>query len=133
MKRSNYQTKQREIILETIRDQNKPLTGPDLVQLLKSNDCSVSQATIYRYLDLLTQQNKIRLFTTALGQKYYEYCFEECLNHSHLKCEKCNQTIHLEHNLLLEVSEMLKKELGFQLNHGKTTYVGICKQCQGGK
>ena len=128
----NYNTEQRKLIEEYIMtNQEKFVNVEEIKKYMEKNNRKVGTTTIYRYLNNLEQEEKIR---TEIKEhtKYCQYISNECSNHFHLKCKKCGETIHLDCKDFEEVNEHIQKEHKFKLDHNTIIY-GLCEKCEEAK
>ena len=75
----NYNTKQKEIVLDAIKHQKKEFNSKDIYLFLNKK---VGLTTIYRKIDDLLKENKIIKITNVDNTTYYQYK-EECCNENH--------------------------------------------------
>lgn len=131
--KSKYNTKQREKILEYLKEnKDSNITAKEILKHFKNNEDNIGKATVYRYLNELVKQNVIKKYNLENRNcSCFQYVEEKhCEEHYHLKCEKCNKIIHLECDEIKEIQNHLQKEHKFQLNSGKTVLYGICDKCK---
>ena len=128
-----YQTKQREMIWNyLIESDDKHITADEILHYLKSQDTPVGKSTIYRYLDLLEKQGKLRKYS---GVESESACYqvlnekEECRSHHHLICKICGKFIHLECSYLDEMRLHIKEKHKFRIDSMKTVFYGTCVNC----
>ncbi len=125
--RTNYETKQKETIIEAIKKQNKSFMVKDLYDTLNGK---VGLTTIYRLLQKLEDEG---LITKEVGKdnktkyEYLEKCEEE--NHFYLKCDKCGTLTHVDCDCINELSSHISKEHNFKLNKENIIIKGICSKC----
>jgi len=123
----NYNTKQRQILLDTFKNnKNKSFNAKDLLLLL-SND--LSKATLYRELDSLEKENIINKYFNQVNNSFeYQYnnIEEHCNSHLHMKCLTCGRVIHL-HGLLNK--EITNNEISFKVDFTHSLIMGTCKEC----
>ena len=126
--RTNYETKQKETIIEAIKKQNKSFMVKDLYDTLNGK---VGLTTIYRLLQKLEDEG---LITKEVGKdnktkyEYLEKCEEE--NHFYLKCDKCGTLTHVDCDCINELSSHISKEHNFKLNKENIIIKGICSKCK---
>ena len=129
-----YKTKQRYLIEECIRkNSERHLTVEQIEKLLTDDNIKVGRTTIYRSLELMINDGKIRKYILSGKESAcYQYINEnnECCEHFHLKCEKCGKLIHIECEHINELSSHISKEHGFEINKLKTVLYGICEDCK---
>jgi Fur family ferric uptake transcriptional regulator len=135
-----YHTRQGQIILDYMRTLGDAhVTVSQLVRRFAGAEeagSAISQTTIYRQLEKLLAQGKIRKYLPGEGEgACYQYAGElqGCREHFHLKCEVCGELIHADCELLDAIDEHLLAEHDFQINAFKTVLYGTCKKCLGKK
>jgi len=134
---SGYKTKQRNSILDVLRNQNgKHLTVDDVTNLLAENSTAVGKSTVYRYLEKLSSEGIVKKYTVD-GERSvcYQYLdsHENCSNHYHMKCEKCGKLIHMECETVDKLTEHIYTHHNFRLNGAKCVFYGICDECYKGE
>lgn len=132
MVKQNYKTEQRKELLDYMaKNNNKFVKADDIEKYLKNRNISVGLTTIYRFLNSLEKQGKVRVEYRE-HTKYYQYISEECNNHYHLQCKKCGKLIHLHCEEIEELKEHIAKEHNFEID-SMATIMGICATCNRGK
>ncbi len=133
MKKLNYNTKQKVVILDYIKNtKNKHFTVDSLCEKMLKNGDAVGRTTVYRFAEALANDGVLRKYAATHGQSVcYQYTGDQgdCNNHFHLKCEKCDRLIHLECDEMNELIHHIKSHHGFLLNPLKTVIYGICEDC----
>lgn len=134
MKTSNgYNTKQRNEILEFLKNNpDKDLSVDDIALALAASKIKVGKTTVYRYMDKLTSEGKVRKYSVA-GSKsaYYEYIRDEhgCLTHYHFKCTDCGHLLHVDCSMMDNVFSHMKSHHGFVADSAQTVIYGLCSAC----
>ena len=123
-KRDNYNTKQKEIILELIKDKNKEFTVKDIYLEL---DGKIGLTTIYRLVDKLVQEGIVNKRDNYY--QYLEHC--DCDNHFYLKCNNCGRLIHVDCDCINELVDHIFEEHEFKPDKEKIIINGLCKECIG--
>lgn len=112
-------TKQKSIILSTIHKYGH-LTVEELLDLLK--DEKISIATIYRSLNVLTLEGKIKKINSD-NKTMYETIKDE---HYHFECTCCHNVIDIDPSLIkINVNHSLKG-----IAKKSVFLYGICNSCQ---
>ena len=130
MKRNDYyNTKQKELILNILKSQDKDFTIKDIYNELGGK---IGLTTIYRFINKLVISGKIKKSINNDNTSYYRY-LDECnnKNHFYLKCDKCNKLIHIDCNCINELSNHINKIHNFELNNKNIIINGLCKNCRG--
>ncbi len=127
-----YKTKQRdELMLFFEKNPHKIFSTSDIVTYLK-NTKNVGVSTIYRNLALLEETGEIkRVDKSSSKEARYRYVGHiECKNHIHLICEKCHESIHLDHEASSFLNDAILKMYNFVLDKNSTIIYGVCKNCK---
>lgn len=131
--RGKYKTKQREEILSyLIENKNRHVTVDDIVDYIKELDLSIGKTTVYRYIDELEKQGKIRKYIIDKNvTACYQYIDDEegCQQHFHLKCKVCGKLYHLDCEYLGDIKQHVFRTHGFDIDNSKTVFYGTCKEC----
>ena len=130
-KRDNYNTKQKEIILDIIKKQKKEFTIKDIYEEVK-DVCGLT--TIYRLVDKLTTNgilNKSIDNDNITRYSYLEECHHE--NHFYLKCNKCGNMFHIDCDCINELVNHIYDEHHFEMSKEHIIINGICSNCLKGK
>ena len=127
--KNEYNTEQRKLILKyLVKSNDTYLKAEDILKYMKKNNESIGLSTIYRFLNLLEEQGKLR--TDIINHtKYFQYILDNCREHFHLKCTSCGRLIHVECNYLEQVSEHVLAHHSFTIDHTKTVLYGLCADC----
>jgi Fur family ferric uptake transcriptional regulator len=123
-------TKQRELVLKFLYENNGHFTPEDIYTLLKQKypDINIGIATVYRTLTLLeTSQIASSISFGAQGKKY-ELGLKK--HHDHLICTKCGQIIEFVDEVIEERQEEIAKKFNFQMSDHTMKIVGLCENCQ---
>ena len=126
-KRESYNTKQKDELLNAIKNKKGEFTIKDIYNEL---DGKVGLTTIYRFVDKLVFDNKINKSIGLDNITYYQY-LKECNhdNHFYLKCEKCGDLTHVDCDCVKELSSHIKDNHKFTLNKENIIINGICNKC----
>ena len=103
----SYRTRQRESIWNFLQEnKDRHVMVDDVVDYLKSQGNGVGKSTVYRYLEKLVEEGKVRKYFLEEGAGA---CFqlaggdENCCKHYHLKCVRCGALLHVECSFLDQV------------------------------
>ena len=134
MENKIYRTKQREAILQYLENSSsRHVSIEDVLDHLKAAGEKVGRTTIYRYMEKLTSEGVLRkYYIEECAGACYQYVepWEACREHFHLKCLKCSKLFHLECDYLNQIGEHILTHHGFEVDHTKTVFYGICKDCK---
>jgi Fur family ferric uptake transcriptional regulator len=130
-KRGHRITAQREIILQIFRDQphGTHLSAEELYTKLLERGSTVSLATTYRTLKLLSTLGLLRELDFAEGHKHYELK-QDKVPHQHIICIGCNTTIEFEDHFLEEAGQKIGARYDFEVIDAQFKIFGTCPTCK---
>ncbi len=128
-----YKTKQRSTVEECLKNNmNRHLTVDEIVEILKGSGADVGRTTVYRTLEKLVGENKVRKFSVPQGDsacfQYIDDSERQCI-HFHLKCNKCGKLYHMECEQMESLSSHIEAHHGFKVDSLKTVLYGVCREC----
>ena len=128
MLRDSYNTKQKELILNIIKNEKKSFTIKDIYEKVNNN---TGLTTIYRLVDKLVNDGLLIKEISKDNITYYQY-LEECKeeNHFYLKCNKCGRLIHIDCDCIKDLTNHITKEHNFILNKENIILNGLCNKCK---
>lgn len=133
---ASYATRQGKRILDYLESlKGRHVTVWEAARYFADAGEGIGQTTIYRHLEKLTEEGKLRKYILSEGKSAcYQYVEggAKCREHFHLKCEKCGTLIHLECDALNKIRRHIFKEHRFRINALKTVFYGRCERCLDG-
>lgn len=128
-----YNTRQKKIIEKFLKKNiTTQFTCEEISEKLKNEGTPVSKTTVYRYVENLTKDGKVRKITGGgCKSAHYQFIDEEmnCHSHIHLKCLKCGEFIHLGCEFMSGVSEHIYEHHRFRVDNSKSVLYGLCEKC----
>lgn len=121
----NY-SRQREIILDLLKESKAHPTAEDILNGVRQTDEKIARGTVYRNLSLLVESGDIIKITTPEGTCRYDYIHK---SHCHAVCEKCGKVFDLYANLDTLLDKELS-EIGFSKGESCVSVTGVCKACK---
>jgi len=131
LKSSNLKyTKQRELILEIIYDNNGHFTPEDIYNLIKMSypEVKLGIATVYRTLTLLEEANIVSSISFGTQGKKYEFGLKE--HHDHLVCLECGGIEEFFDETIEKQQEEIAKKFNFKMTNHIMKITGVCSACQ---
>ena len=116
----NY-SKQREIILDYINNCCLHPTADMVYEEVKKKLPRLSFSTVYRNLNQLVEQNKIKKISLDNEKYIYDNVKKD---HAHFYCIKCGV---LED---VELSNNIKLNINYEINSIELVVKGICNKCK---
>jgi Fur family ferric uptake transcriptional regulator len=123
-------TKQREVVLKTMYNNDEHFSPESLYMLIKKTypKLNVGIATVYRTLNLLEDSNIVTSLSFGSSGKKFELGNKP--HHDHMICKMCDEIIEFEDNAIEKRQEEIAKKYGFKLTSHLMQLYGICKKCQ---
>ncbi len=123
----NY-SKQREIILNTLKENVVHPTAEYLYAKVKEKDPKISLATLYRNLNQLTENGIIKKIDGLENSSHYDH---NTHNHYHFICKKCNRVYDIKSEVAPDLINKTEELTGFLIENHDIVFSGICKECRG--
>jgi len=116
-------------VLETIGNNNYPLTAMDIFKIVDRTR-SMNRVTVYRILDLLVEKNVLERLSVGSRAAYYGLApNENHAPHPHFYCTACGQMDCLNSAAVDVNAESLKKTFPGEIQRVEVRVDGICKNC----
>lgn len=123
-------TKQRELVLKFLYENDGHFTPEDIYTLLKQQnpEINIGIATVYRTLSLLETSQIASSISFGVQGKKYELGLKK--HHDHLICTKCAKIIEFFDKIIEERQEDIAKKNNFKMTGHTMKIVGLCEDCQ---
>lgn len=122
-------TGQRDLILEVFLRTSEHLSSEDLYDLVKKQDPSVGQTTVYRTLKLLTEAGLAREVRFGDGRTHYEHHYNR-EHHDHMICTECGKVVEFFSEELEAMQDEIAAKYNFILTQHSMRLLGLCEDCQ---
>ncbi len=120
-------TTQRMAIIDTVFSTEEHFTAEQLLDWSRQRDQSVSRATVYRTLPLLTESGLVSEMDFGKDHKYYDPNYAQHPNHNHIICQDCDRIVEFESEKIERLEDEITHNLGFSL---KTQRIQINANCE---
>ncbi|MFV1956655.1 MAG: Fur family transcriptional regulator [bacterium] len=121
-------TPQRVSILDAFLESEGHVSSEELYDLIKQDDPSIGQATVYRTMKLLVDAGLARSVDLGDGTVRYEQKLGH-EHHDHLVCNRCGVHVEFVDTVIEELQEDLAKRHGFRLSGHRMILYGFCADC----
>ena len=121
-------TSQREAIVETVFATDAHFTAEQLLSWSRDRDKSVSRATVYRTLPLLTESGLVREMDFGKDYKFYDPNYADHPNHNHLICQDCEKIVEFESDQIAELEDAITQKLGFSMRSQRLQITASCEE-----
>lgn len=122
----NY-SRQREIILETLKANVVHPTAEYIHDVLKKTEPNISLATVYRNLNQLASFGIIKKIEGLEQSVHYDHNTHE---HYHFICDNCKKVFDIEANVAPDIETKTHDKTGFLIHGHEINFHGLCSECQ---
>jgi Fur family ferric uptake transcriptional regulator len=128
-KKGLKRTSQRELILDVFLRTEQHLSNEDLYQLVKKEDPTVGQTTVYRTLKILTEAGLAREVRFGDGRTHYEHNYKH-QHHDHMICSECGKIIEFFSAELEAIQDEMAAKHDFEITQHLLRMIGVCSECR---
>jgi Fur family transcriptional regulator, peroxide stress response regulator len=119
-------TKQREVVLQVIRDSENHLTANEVFDEAKNLLPTISFATVYNSLRYLKEAGHISEIQFGSGASRFD---KMTSRHDHAICVKCGRLVDMELEIPSELIAIAENFSQFKLESIELTLRGLCPEC----
>ena len=119
-------TKQREVVLQVIRDEKEHLTANEVFDKAKQLLPSISFATVYNSLRYLKEAGHIAEISFGNGASRFDSMTSR---HDHAICTKCGKLVDMDLELPAELVSRAAEFSRFRPESLELTLRGLCPEC----
>lgn len=126
----------RQAILDILNTREGHLSAEDIYLAVHQFYPQIGLATVYRTLELLTQEGLVARFELGDRKARYEILRSDASQHHHLICTKCGRVVEYsdfideELDLIKRIEAGLTKKYNFKIKTHLLQFYGLCEQCQ---
>jgi len=121
-------TPQRRAICELLASTDSHPTAQDIFDMLRPQFDSLSLATVYNTLAVLTRQGVVNVLGEAGdGAVHYD---ADLTPHVNLACTRCHRVTDVKSAYVAFLDDEVMKTSGYQLHGARVLYYGVCPACQ---
>ncbi len=121
-------TNQRRWLLEILRDTEGHLNAKELYRRAIERDESISQATVYRSLNLFKELGLIDEMRLGGLRCYYD--IKQASGNQHLICQGCGKTLEFQSPHFQKLIEAVRREHCFHVTKAELYLEGYCQECE---
>src|SRR5687768_16078875 len=119
-------TRQREVVLQVIRDEPEHLTANEVFDKAKQLLPGISFATVYNSLRFLKEAGHIAEISFGNGASRFDSMTSR---HDHAICTKCGKLVDMEIDLPEELVRLAAEYSKFKPESLELTLRGLCPEC----
>ena len=121
-------TSQRQVIIDTVFSTDKHFTAEELLEWSRAKDQSVSRATVYRTLPLLTESGLVQEMDFGKDYKFYDPNYADHPNHNHIICQDCERIVEFESDKIDKLENEISHKLGFAVKSQRLQITASCQE-----
>jgi Fur family ferric uptake transcriptional regulator len=121
-------TAQRRAIIQTAFSTSRHFTAEELLAWSRQRDKSVSRATVYRTLPLLTESGLVREMDFGKEHKVYDPNYAEHPHHNHIICQDCQKIVEFESAKIEQLEQEISHRLGFSVQAHRLQITARCDE-----
>lgn len=123
-----HYSKQREEVFNILKNSYDHPTAEEVYQKTVNLELGMSKSTVYRNLNLLTEDGEIIKISVAAGPDRYDYIEKE---HNHVICDTCGKVYDFEYDCITKQAiESIKKQTKMHSIFKSVIVKGICEKCK---
>lgn len=120
-------TRQRRVILEELAKLTSHPTAGELYEIVRKRLPKISLGTVYRNLESLSRQGRIRKLETSGAENRFDI---DLRSHHHLQCRICGKVEDAPDTPgNLEIGD-IKHLGGYDILEHRLEFIGICPDCR---
>src|SRR5712691_2039337 len=127
-KKNLRMTSQRLVIIDSAFSTDQHFTAEQLLEWSRERDKSVSRATVYRTLPLLTESGLVREMDFGKAYKFYDPNYAEHPHHNHIICQDCEKIVELESEKIEKLENEISHRLGFSVKAHRLQITASCEE-----
>ena len=121
-------TAPRKAIIESVFSTEEHFTAEQLLDWARARDASVSRATVYRTLPLLTESGLVHEMDFGKDYKFYDPNYADHPNHNHIICQDCEKIVEFESKQIEQIEDEISQKHGFYIKSQNVQITGNCQE-----
>src|SRR2546421_12208503 len=121
-------TSQRQAIIDSVFSTEEHFTADQLLDWARRRDQSVSRATVYRTLPLLTESGFVREMDFGKDHKFYDPNYADHPHHNHIICQDCERIVEFESARIEKLENQISRRLGFSVKTHRLQITAACEE-----
>lgn len=119
-------SKQRQMILEAVRQRCDHPTADQIYLDVRSRDDRISRGTVYRNLGVLADNAEITNVKVPAADRYDA----RLDRHYHIYCTGCGRVFDAPLVYHTEYDEQIEQQTGFEVERHRLIFEGLCPACR---
>ena len=123
-------TIQRSSVLEAVNKLHCHATADEIYNEIAKEHPTISRATVYRNLNLLSEMGEIRRLVMPGSADRFDHISS---NHCHVKCEVCGRVFDVDMDFVSGLESGIRDAHGFDFSGYDIIFHGVCPECKAQK
>lgn len=124
---SRRNTVQRSLVLNAVRKLHCHATADEVYEEIIKEHPSISKATVYRNLNLLSEMGEIHRLEIPGSADHFDHI---TTNHCHVKCRECGRVFDVDMDYVSDLEKGIRDNHGFDFAGYDIIFHGICPECK---
>ena len=124
---SRRNTVQRSLVLNAVRKLHCHATADEVYEEIIKEHPSISKATVYRNLNLLSEMGEIHRLEIPGSADHFDHI---TTNHCHVKCRECGRVFDVDMDYVSDLEKGIRDNHGFDFTGYDIIFRGICPECK---
>ena len=120
-------TIQKELILQAVKSLKNHASAEEIYQFIAAQYPNIGKATVYRNLNVLSEEGKILKIEIPNGADHYDH---QTFEHYHVLCVKCEKVFDVDIPLQNDLIGKIGDKHGFDFLNYEILFKGICPECK---
>lgn len=120
-------TPQRLAILKIVAESTEHPSAETIFEQVKGQFSTTSMATVYKTLAVLKEMGEV--LELEFSNDYNRYDGNQPHPHPHLVCIGCRKIVDPDQRSLVEVTEKLALDTGYEILGARLDFYGVCPDC----
>lgn len=125
MERRN--TVQKEIVLDAVQSMKSHVSAEQVHEYISNTHPSISKGTVYRNLNILAEEGKIRKIELPNGSDCFDFTLAD---HYHVRCVKCKKVMDVDMDYMPDLLGCIHDSHGIEFLEYDIVFKGICSECK---
>lgn len=119
-------TIQRALTLEAVQKLQSHPTADEVYTVVSAEHPHISRGMVYRNLNQLSEDGKIREMEVPGGADRFDHC---CHEHYHVRCLKCGRVFDVDMEDIPDLTKTIRDTHGFHFSGYDLMFKGVCPTC----
>ncbi|MBN1896040.1 transcriptional repressor [bacterium] len=120
-------SRQRDLVLRILRSSKDHPTAESIYREARKTMPSISLGTVYRNLNHLRDEGRIRELSYGKGISHFD---GELREHHHLRCLSCGSVEDVPCIIPKSFTEEVQAQTRFRIHSARLEFIGICGSCE---